>query len=691
MPEHTITSNVSEKAVRVACDVGGTFTDVCVLNEATGQMHVAKTPTTPDPIDGVLNGIEKSGVNLSDMILFSHGTTLATNALITRKFPPAVMVTTKGFRDVIEIRRGRRQHIWDTYAEMAGPYIRRRDRLVVTERTDYAGNIVEPLNEEEARKVARVVKKRGAKTVAVCFFNAFTNPENEQRMKEILLEEMPDASISLSSEIMPEIFEHERFSTTVANAVLAPVAGDYTRDLADRLAEGGYKEDTLLLHSGGGVLTAKNAYKLAGRLAGSGIAAGAIASRTIAQLAGYENSISFDMGGTSTDVSLCDNGKLPYTKDWYVEYGYPIRFPSIELKTIGAGGGSLAWIDEGGSLRSGPQSAGSDPGPVCYGRGGTEPTNTDANVLLGRLGTRLAGGDVSLDIKKAEEAIKRVVADPLGLTPEEAALAILKVANANMGDAVRLVSISKGYDPRDFALVAFGGAGALHAASIAKELSIPTVLIPPNPGVTSALGCFMVDLSHDISRMYLGNVKEVDLKDLTGAFEELEAEGREHLLNEGVTEDHMEFKRYVDMRYLGQWRSLSIPVGRELTSLDDAVAEFHLEHGREHNYSRPDAPVEVYRISVTAVAPGREVEFPKHEVNGAKLPSPRDRRMVRFDEEPKQVETPVYDRDDIPAGAKLEGPVIIEQLDSTIMIPPDTTAQVDPWLTIKMTIPVATS
>ena len=381
-------------AVRVACDVGGTFTDVCILDEATGRMRVAKTPTTPDPIDGVLNGIAAGGVDLKDVVLFSHGTTLATNALITRNFPPAIMVTTRGFRDVIEIRRGTRDDLWDTYKEMAPPYIKRRDRLVVTERIDYSGAVIEPVNEAEAREAARIINKRGVKTIAVCFANAFANPENERRMRDILEEEVPGASISLSSEIMPEIFEHERFSTTVANAVLAPVAGDYVKRLAARLREGGYDEDILLLHSGGGVMTEKTAEKFAARLAASGIAAGAIASQFVAKLAGYENSISLDMGGTSTDVSLCDRGTLRVTTDWYVQYGYPICFPSIEVLTIGAGGGSLAWIDEANSLRNGPQSAGSAPGPACYGRGGAEPTNSDANIVLGRISDRLAGGAV---------------------------------------------------------------------------------------------------------------------------------------------------------------------------------------------------------------------------------------------------------------------------------------------------------
>lgn len=671
-------------AVRVACDVGGTFTDLCFLNEATGKMHVAKTPTTPDPIEGVLKGIEAGGVQLKDMVLFSHGTTLATNALITRRFPPAVMVTTKGFRDVIEIRRGTRDDLWDTYKEMAGPYLRRRDRLVVGERIDYSGKVIQEVDEAEARELARVIRKRGVNNIAICFVNAFANPDNEQRMRDILQEELPDAMISLSSDIMPEIFEHERFNTTVANAVLAPVAGEYCAKLETKMKEGGYKEDVLLLHSGGGVMTAKGAEKFAARLSASGIAAGAIASRFVAQLAGFENSISLDMGGTSTDISLVDRGELPVTNDWHVEYGYPIRFPSIEVLTIGAGGGSLAWIDAAGSLRNGPQSAGATPGPVCYNRGGTEPTNCDANVYLGRLGTELAGGAVNLDASLAEAAIKRVIADPLGLSPEEAAVAILKVANANMSDAVRLVSIRKGYDPRDFALVAFGGAGALHGAALAKDLHIPVVLVPPNPGVTSALGCLLVDITHDISQMYLSKVEDVSVDEMNKSFRALEKEGRDRLSNEGVGDKEMVFQRFIDLRYVGQWRSMSIPIGADVASLDETVARFHEEHGREHNYSRPDAPVEIYRLIVKATGITRKAAFAKHKLNGHLLPEPIARRQVRFDEEPKRLDTPVYDRDALHPGVVVQGPAVIEQLDSTILVPPGVNAEIDQHLTIKM-------
>jgi len=685
-----MTMQSTASGVRVACDVGGTFTDVCVLNESSGRIHVAKTPTTPDPIDGVLKGINGGGVALKDIVLFSHGTTLATNALITRRFPPALMVTTKGFRDVIEIRRGTRDDLWDTYKEMAPPYLARRDRLTVSERVDYSGKIIEQVNEAEARDLARIIKKRGVNNVAVCFVNSFMNASNEQRMRDILLEEIPDLMVSLSSDIMPEIFEHERFNTTVANTVLGPVSGQYGAELEHRMQVGGYKGEVLLLHSGGGVMTAKGATRFPARLAASGIAAGAIASRFIAELAGYKNSISLDMGGTSTDISLCWDGHLHVTRDWHVQYGYPIRFPSIEVLTIGAGGGSLAWRDAAGALRNGPQSAGSAPGPVCYNQGGTEPTNCDANVYLGRLGTKLAGGQVELDVNLAAQAIDRVIAEPFGMDTEQAALSIIKVANANMGDAVRLVSLRKGYDPRDFVLVAFGGAGALHGVALARDLHIPTVLIPPNPGVTSALGCLLVDITHDITQMYTGTVGQINMDDLNNAFGILEEEGRNRLLVEDISPDRMLFQRFVDMRYLGQWRSISIPVSGDIHSLDEAVKQFHEEHGREHNYSRPDAPVEVCLIQVKATGLNRKAELAKYPIQNDKaLPAPVDERMVRFDEADARVKTPVYNRDDLHAGARVPGPAIIDQLDATILVPPGIVAEVDQYLIIKMDVPLS--
>jgi N-methylhydantoinase A len=669
--------------LRVAVDVGGTFTDICVLDEEEGAVRVAKVPSTADPIHGVLGGIAEAGIDLTQVALFSHGTTVATNALITRRLPAAAMVTTRGFRDVIEIRRGTKEDLWDTYKDVAPPYIRRRDRLEVTERIDYAGNVMTPLDEAEAREVAARLRRRNVATVAVCFVNAYTNPAHEQRMREILEEELSGVLISTSSEVLPEIFEHERFSTTVANAILAPLVGEYTKRMGDRLAAGGYKGDLLLLHSGGGVMTPKSAEQLAVRLAASGIAAGAIASRHIATLCGFENAIGLDMGGTSTDISLVYGGEVRLTKEWFVEYGYPIVFPSIEVLTIGAGGGSLAWIDEAGSLRNGPHSAGADPGPACYGRGNEQPTNTDANLVLGRLGDQLIGGAMSLDRQAAERAIETHVAGRLGLGTEEAAVAILRVANANMADAVRLISIRRGYDPREFALVVFGGAGPLHGVALARELAIPTVLVPPNPGITSALGCLLVDIRHDLSIMFLARTDRVEGAQVEQEFAKLEAEARDRLAAEGVPEKQMHLQRLLDMRYLGQWRSMSIPVGSPL-DLDRAVGMFHDEHEREHNYRRDGAAVEIYRLHIRATGVTQKAELRRHEANGGSLLRPETTRHVLFDEADAPVETPVYLRELLAAGTRIEGPAVIDQLDSTTLVPPGLEAEVDDWLNIRI-------
>ena len=391
------------------------------------------------------------------------------------------------------------------------------------------------------------------------------------------------------------------------------------------------------------------------------------------------------MGGTSTDISLVYEGEPKVTKEWSVEYGYPIRFPSIEVLTIGAGGGSLAWIDEAGSLRNGPQSAGADPGPASYGRGGEEPTNTDANLLLGRLGTELIGGGMELDRDAAEAAIRDKVAEPLGLDAMDAAGAVIEVANANMADAVRLISIRKGYDPREFALVVFGGAGPLHGAALAKELMIPTVIVPPNPGVTSALGCLLVDVRHDLSEMYSGKADEVDAAEVEEAFARLEKEAREMLDAEGIPEDRVRLTREIDMRYVGQWRALPIEVEAPLESLDPVVEAFHAEHEREHSYRREDSPVEVYQLNVRAVGETEKAELPSHDADGGE-PEPTGTREVVFDRGEDAVEAPVFARDDLPAGASFEGPALIDQLDSTVLVPPGVKVEVDEWLNIRMQI-----
>ena len=671
-------------SVRVAVDVGGTFTDVCIFDDETQQMRVTKVPSTPhDPMIAVMNGVERGEIDLNEVKLFSHGTTVATNALITRNFPAAALVTTKGFRDVLEIRDGTKDDLWDAYNDVSEPYIRRRDRFEVNERIDYMGRTIVPLDEAEARELAELLKRRGVKTIAVCFVNSYADPRHESRMREILEEVIPDATVSTSAEILPEIFEYPRFNTAVSNAVLAPLVSGYVNRLAGELKDGGYQGDLLLLHSGGGSMTPRMVEKFPVRLAASGIAAGAISAKHIAQQCGYENAVSLDMGGTSTDIALVAGGELRVSQEWQVEYGHPIIFPSIEVLTIGAGGGSLAHIDIAGSLRNGPQSAGADPGPACYDTGGDQPTNTDANVVLGRLGTSLAGGVKQLNRALSEEAIRRVIAEPLGMGLEEAAQAIVSVANANMADAVRLVSIRRGYDPRDFALLAFGGAGALHGADVARELGIPTVVVPPNPGVTSAMGCLLVDIQHDLAQMYTGLASSADEDGIEEAFVALETEAAARLRHEGVSQENAMLQRKISMRYLGQWRSLQVPMGTGPGALKRAVQTFHEQYEREFSFRQDDAPVEVYQLHLTAVGKTPKPAFRPAEAVAQGAPEATERRDVYFGTH-GWVDTPVYERDELAAGTSFEGPAIINQLDSTTVVPPATRAEIDEWLNIRI-------
>ncbi len=675
--------------LRVAVDVGGTFTDACIFDEREGAMTVTKAPSTPDPIDGVLLALRRAELDLRNVVFFAHGTTVATNALLTRALPRAALVTTRGFRDVIEIRRGTREDLWDHYRDPSPPYIRRRDRLVVGERVDYRGQVLEPLDEPQAREIARILRRREMQAVAVCFINAYANPVHERRMREILSEELPDAVIATSSEVLPEIFEHERFSTTVVSAVLGPVVGGYVKRMQASLRAGGYAGEMLMLHSGGGVITAAAAERYAGRLAGSGIAAGAISARHISGAAGFANAIGFDMGGTSTDVSVVIDGELLVSKDWAIEYGYPIAFPSIDVKTIGAGGGSLAWIDDGGSLRSGPASAGAAPGPACYGAGGELATTTDANLVLGRLGDALLGGQMALDRRAAERAVRRTVAEPLGLTVPAAAAAILAVADANMADAVRLVSIQRGHDPRDFVLVAFGGAGPLHAVELARELSIPTVLVPPNPGVTSALGCLLVDVRHDLSSMVIAATANLDAAALEDAFHALEAEASERLAADGFPPLERDLQRTVEMRYVGQWRSLAVPVGAPLPPPAELAGAFHEAHQREHSYMRPETPVEIFRVGIRALGRTPKVQLPKFASTApatSRVPAPTGEREIHFarDGGLELVRAAVYDRERLRYADAILGPAVVEQLDSTTLLPPRCRAEVDEHANLRI-------
>ncbi|ELZ04090.1 5-oxoprolinase [Natrialba chahannaoensis JCM 10990] len=663
---------------RAGVDIGGTFTDVIVFDEETGEIEIEKTPSTPaNPAEGVINGLTKADTGIDELEFFSHGSTVGTNALIERELPRIGLITTEGFRDVHEIRDATKEDLWDAYQDVADPYVKRRDRLEVPERIDYAGTVVEPLDEDAVRDVVRIFEKRGIDTIAISLINAYVNGEHEQRVEEIVAEEYPEAFVCSSHEILPEMFEHERTSTTVINAALVPVVRDYLTDLADQLADRGYDGDVLAMHSGGGVMTTEAIAYYAARIANSGPTAGAIAGRYIAQQCGFENAIGFDMGGTSADVSLTHEGEIEMTDEWAVEYGYPIMFPSTDIETIGAGGGSIAWIDDGGSLRVGPRSQGADPGPACYLRGGDKPTTTDANVVLGWVDPdQFLGGDMDATAEPARDVIRRDIAEPLGLELTEAASAIEQITVANMCNAVRLVSTSKGYDPRDFALVAFGGAGPLHAAHVAREMNIPNVIIPPYPGINSALGCLLVDVEHDLSQTFIADASDDVVADIESAFEEMEDEIHERLDEEGVDESDIQLEHEIKMRYTGQWRSLEVSCSRPIESMAAIRSQFHSQHEQTYAYSDTEQSVEIYGLHVTGRGVVEKPAFPEIG-DGSADGAQRTTREAYFDSEGEFVETAVYDRGELGAGASFEGPAIIEQMDSTVVVPPNATAEVE--------------
>lgn len=663
---------------RVAVDIGGTFTDVYAFDDRNGEVIVTKTPSTPkNPEEGVIKGLEKINISGDRISLFTHGTTIGTNALIERKLPKTALITTKGFRDVTEIRRGTKLDLWDAYNDVAQPYIKRRDRYEINERINYEGTVLEEVSEDEVKVLAEIIRKKEFRSVAISFINSFVNGANEEKVKRILTEELPGVYICTSSEILPEIFEHERTSTTIINAVLGPIVSEYIDMLNNELKIKGYKGDLLVLHSGGGVMTSETVSRYAARISSSGTAAGAIASKHIANLCGFQNAMGLDMGGTSTDISLMYDNELRITKDWYIEYGYPIGFPSIELTTIGAGGGSLAWIDEGGSLRNGPHSAGADPGPVCYNTGGEEPTNTDANLVLGRLSRNLIDGSMSLDREKAAKAIQEKIGHNFGISVEEAACSIIDVANANMCDALQLISVRRGYDPRDFALVAFGGAGGLHAAYLAKEMEIPIVIIPPHPGVAAAMGCLLVDIRHDITETFVTDTRDVTTEELESRYSEMEKEAVSLLKEDGIPEKDMTLIRYIDMRYVGQWRTLTVSVDKQIQSLDEAIEKFHQLHEQEFAFSDKDKTVEIFGLQIAAIGTISKPEFIKATQMGELEDASKGKRDVYFKEFNDYAETPIYDRAVLPIKTPINGPAIVEQIDSTVLIPPNFEAELD--------------
>ena len=685
-------------AYRLGVDIGGTFTDAIICDEDTGQIFVDKVPSTPkDPSVGFLQITErilsKNEITPGEINFVVHGTTVATNAIIEGTMARTAFITTDGFRDMLEIGRQSRPALYDFGFEKLKPLVSRDLCFGIPERLDAQGKVITPLDEAAVREVAGQLQEIGIESIAVCLLHAHINPVHEKAIGQILTAVLPEANLSLSSEIAPEFREYFRASTTIINAGIRPIVSRYLQNIEDRLRGEGVKGDFLVMQSNGGVQTFGAASERPVFMVESGPAAGVVAATYLGSAIGYKDVISFDMGGTTAKVGLTLDGRPNVTKDYEVGAaagagtgsargsGYPIRTPVIDLVEIGAGGGSIAWVDSGGALRVGPQSAGADPGPACYGWGGEEPTVTDANLVLGRLNAEFfLGGEIELDLEKSSRAIRNC-ADQLGMNVVETAYGIVEIANAAMVKALRLVSIQRGYDPREFVLVAFGGAGPVHSGRLAMELSIPTTVVPLSPGTFSALGLLATDLKHDFSQTLIRQVDGLDPSVVEDVFRSLEDRGRLLLSREGAGLDDMVVLRQIEMRYVGQSYELTLELPSQMLTdadLKRLMNEFSGVHEREYGFSVPGEPVEIVNLRLSALGTISKPRFRELDPQlGSLVETQRGIRSVYFAEAGGFVDCPVYDRYQFGYGAMMVGPAVVEEPDSTTIVHPGCRAEVD--------------
>jgi N-methylhydantoinase A len=665
----------------VGVDVGGTFTDLFFLDEATGRSWIGKVPSTRGrEAEGFLNGVRKGAGELSSIGTVVHGTTVGTNALLERKGGKAGIIATEGFRDVLEMRRRDRPQTWGLWGQFE-PVVPRERRVEVRERTLADGTIRAAVDADEVVARARDLLARGAEAVAVTFINAYANPENERVAAEALKSVWPNPYVNISSEILPEIREFERTSTAALNAYLQPVVADYLNRLEADLTAQGFDGQVLIVQSNGGVMTVEMAKARPVRTALSGPAAGVIAAAHIATSAGFPNVVTGDVGGTSFDVSLVADGQTALAAQTAIDFGLVVRTPMIEITTIGAGGGSIASVDRSGILQVGPESAGAVPGPVCYGQGNARPTLTDANVVLGRINAErpIGGALARLDTEAARRAIAHHIGDPLGLDAVAAAEAIVRVANSRMAGAIRLVSIERGHNPRDFALMPFGGGGGLHAGALVQEVGLKVALIPPYPGVTSALGCVIADMRHDFVQTVNRTLAELDIQDFNAEISRMADEGARLLDRSGVAFVARDTLVACDMLYLGQTHTVAAPVAwqpGQALNVDEIRAAFERRYREVYGRLLDNIPIRVLNIHVAAV--GRR---PKLDLA---MLAPLDGSIAQATQGVRQVyvngawqEATVYARRELPVGAIVRGPVILEQQDTTILVEPGLQARVD--------------
>jgi N-methylhydantoinase A len=645
---------------------------VQVLDERDGRQYEFKVPTTPDdPSIGLIEGVTAAagalGCPLDAVKLVIHGTTIATNAVLERRFPDCALVTTRGFEDVLEIGRHMRRDVYGLYAEERTLLLPRHRRFGVTERITYDGGVLTPLDEEEAAALAARIAAMGIKAVAVCTLHAYANGAHERRLRELLRSADPQMDVSLSCEISPELREYERLSTTVLNALLMPVVRGYMAQLEARLRQHAMPARVLVVQSNGGVCSARKAGEQPVRLILSGPSGGAMAVQQLSGRLGMPNLVGIDMGGTSFDVVVVHEGRAASVTEGSID-GVPVRLPMIELRTIGTGGGSIAWIDGTGRLRVGPRSAGAQPGPACYARGGTAATVTDANLALGRIDARrFAAGRMPLDAALGRDAIARTVGAPLGLGVEEAAEGIVAISIANMAQAIRLSLYERGFDPADFALVSFGGAGGLHAAEIAEEVGVATVVFPVAAGTFSALGILSSDIVHSLVRTRLQPVVPDAAAGLAAIADELRAEGDTLLAQDGVPELQRSFEFALDLRYRGQGYELTVPIAAlplDATALDATAALFHDMHRQRFAHADADAAIESVALRLTATG---VVPKPLRAAD-VLLGDGEPRGSARVYASDHWREIPTYDRVSV-GGIEIDGPALIGEDYSTLYLP----------------------
>ncbi|MFC1718137.1 hydantoinase/oxoprolinase family protein [Candidatus Poribacteria bacterium] len=653
------------KVLHIGVDIGGTFTDFITVHETKVIAH--KVLSTPDnPASAVLSGIaqileitESIENPTVDMV---HGSTVATNALLEHKGALTALITTKGFEDVIEIGRQNRPELYDFSVEKPQPLVLSDFRFGVAERTTYSGEIAQSISEREIEILRNRLEQSDVESIAICFLFSYANSENEAAVYHRL--QNLNLPISVSHIVIPEYREYERFSTTVVNAYVAPVMQRYINAL-----ESGLNGRLRIMQSNGGSISAKTACEKPVHTILSGPAGGVVGAMEIARNAGFEKIITFDMGGTSTDVSLCD-GEIQITTEGEIG-GYPIKVPLIDIHTIGAGGGSISYLDEGGALRVGPESAGADPGPICYGRG-DRLTMTDANLLLGRLdASRFLGGNMVLNTQKAQEAMN-AFAEKLNYTPSQAAEGIIAVVNAKMKRAIRVISIERGYDTREFALVSFGGAGGLHACELAKNLSIPVVLIPNNPGILSAFGMLISDVVKSYSQTVLLKLRDTSYQELLKVFKTIEGQAYTEMQAEGFAPSEIIFQRTIDMRYEGQSYEVNVPFDEMF------LDHFNRIYKQRFGYHSTENVIEIVTLRINAIAPVQEVPLRREKIRGADPSAAllyKRQAMISG----KAYEVSVYDRERLLHGNVINGPAIVAEYSATTLIPPDLVCQVDEY------------